>query len=178
MADDLLEGRVGEGVELHLDHRPHAVHGHAHRHPDDAGLGERGVEAAGLAELGGEPVGDPEDAAERSDVLTEHQHGGVLGHRVAQGPVEGLRHVELLVCGSCGLRCGELARQLAGELVGTSSLLFDQLRCGLGVDVAEEVVVVRRYVDVQTVAGALGDSLGFSASCAAASSVRGPSARR
>ena len=31
VADDLLERRVGEGVELHLDHRAHAVHGHARR---------------------------------------------------------------------------------------------------------------------------------------------------
>ena len=67
------------------------------READDAGLGQRGVEAAVLAELGGQPVGDPEDAAERADVLAEHQHRRVLGHRVAQRPVERLRHRQLLV---------------------------------------------------------------------------------
>ena len=72
VADDLLERRVGEGVELHLDHRAHSVHRHPDGHPDDAGLGQRGVEAAVLAEVLGQPVGDPEDAAERTDVLAEH----------------------------------------------------------------------------------------------------------
>ena len=86
VADDLLEGGVGEGVELHLDHRSHAVHGQADRHADDAGLGERGVEAAVLAELGGEPVGDPEDTAERADVLPEDQDRRILGQGSRAGP--------------------------------------------------------------------------------------------
>jgi hypothetical protein len=52
VADDLLEGRVGEGVELHLDDRPHAVDGHAHGHSDDAGFRQGRVEAALLTEGG------------------------------------------------------------------------------------------------------------------------------
>ena len=71
MRDELLERRVRERVELHLDDRPEPVHRHAEREADDPALGQRGVEAAVLAEVAGEPVGDPEDAAERADVLTE-----------------------------------------------------------------------------------------------------------
>ncbi|MDQ0866511.1 hypothetical protein QF036_004092 [Arthrobacter globiformis] len=72
MADDLLEGRVGEGVELHLDDRPHAVDGHAHRHADDPGLGQGRVEAALLTEGGHQPISDAEDPAQLADVLAEH----------------------------------------------------------------------------------------------------------
>nr|BFF17728.1 hypothetical protein GCM10025730_12490 [Promicromonospora thailandica] len=96
VADDLLEGRVRERVELHLDHGPHAVHGQADSEPRDARLRERRVEAAVLAELCREPVGDPEDAAERPDVLAEHEHRRVLGQGVAQGPVDRLRRTERL----------------------------------------------------------------------------------
>jgi hypothetical protein len=89
---DLLERRVGERVELHLDHRAEAVHRHADGHADDAGLGQRGVEAAVRAELRRQAVGDPEDAAQCADVLAEHQHGVVLAHRVTQCGVERLAH--------------------------------------------------------------------------------------
>jgi hypothetical protein len=61
---DLLERRVRERVELHLHHRSQPGHGQADREADDAGLGQRGVEAALVAEAGQQPVGDPEDAAE------------------------------------------------------------------------------------------------------------------
>ena len=105
--DELLERRVGEGVELHLHDRPQPVHRHADGRAEDARLGERGVGAAVLAELRGQPVGDPEDAAERADVLAEDVHVRVLGERVAQGAVEGLRHRGGLA-GPCprGLRPG------------------------------------------------------------------------
>src|SRR5699024_4790966 len=96
MADDLFEGRVGECVELHLDAGTHAVQRHADGHTDDAAFCDWGVEAAGFAELGGESIGDPEDAAEWTDVLTEDVHRLVLGHGVPQCTVEGLCH------GQCG----------------------------------------------------------------------------
>ena len=87
VVDDLLERRVGERVELHLDDRAHPVHRHADRHADDAGLGERGVEAAALAEPGGEAVGDPEDAAERCRRPRRRPAtAGVVGERVARAP--------------------------------------------------------------------------------------------
>jgi hypothetical protein len=92
MADQLLERRVGEGVELHLHDRPQPVHGHADGRPEDARLGERRVRAAVLAELLGEPVGDPEDAAEGADVLAHDMDGRVGCHGVAQRAPEGLRH--------------------------------------------------------------------------------------
>ena len=92
MADQLLERRVGEGVELHLDDRPQPVHRHADGGAQDAGLGERGVGAAVLAELLGQAVGDPEDAAQGADVLAHDMDGRVLGHGVAQRAGQRLRH--------------------------------------------------------------------------------------
>ena len=74
LAHDLVEGRVDEAVELDLADRPVAAHGKADGGADDAGLGERGVDHALLAEVLLQPVGDPEDAAELADVLTHHQH--------------------------------------------------------------------------------------------------------
>ncbi len=90
VADHLLERGVAERVELHLDDRPEALHREPDGEPGDAGLGQRGVEAAVLAELRGQPVGDPEDAAEGADVLTEDQHVLVLGQGVAQRRVQRL----------------------------------------------------------------------------------------
>lgn len=95
VAHDLLERRVGERVELHLDYRPPAVHGHPDRHPDDARLRQRGVETVTLTECGGEPVGHPEHPAQRSDVLPENDDALVGGHRVAQRGVDRLRHGHL-----------------------------------------------------------------------------------
>ena len=55
---------------------------------DDAGLGQRRVEDAVLAEPGRQPVGDAEDPAERADVLAEDDDPLVGGQAVGQGPVE------------------------------------------------------------------------------------------
>ena len=79
VAGDLLEGRVGEGVELHLDHRPRPYIAMPMAVPTMPGLGQRGVEHPGLAEACRQPVGDPEDAAERADVLAEDDHPLVGG---------------------------------------------------------------------------------------------------
>ena len=49
------------------------------------GLGERGVEAAALAEPGLQSVGHAEDAAERADVLAEDDDALVGRHRVGEG---------------------------------------------------------------------------------------------
>jgi hypothetical protein len=49
--DDLLEARVHEHVELDLDDRQQAVHGHSDRGSDDACLGQRGVHDPLGAEL-------------------------------------------------------------------------------------------------------------------------------
>jgi hypothetical protein len=55
MAGDLLEGRVGEGVELHLHDRAQAVHRHPDGGADDAGLGQRRIEDPGLARTAASP---------------------------------------------------------------------------------------------------------------------------
>jgi len=81
--DDLLEGGVGEGVELHLDDRFEAGHGHADGEADDARLGQGGVEAPGGAEVAGQPVGHSEDPAQGADVLAEHDDFLIRGERVA-----------------------------------------------------------------------------------------------
>ena len=44
------------------------------------------------AELGLEPLGDPEDAAERTDVLAHQDHLRVVEERLAQARVQRLRH--------------------------------------------------------------------------------------
>ena len=61
VAGDLLERGVCEGVELHLDDRAGTTHGQTHGGPGDPGLGQRGVEAAVVAEAPGQTVGDAED---------------------------------------------------------------------------------------------------------------------
>ena len=55
-------------------------------------LRQRGVETPLLAEGFGQSLGHPEHAAELGDVLAEHQHPLVGGHRVVQCPVDRLRH--------------------------------------------------------------------------------------
>ena len=96
LADDLVVGRVDEAVELDLDDRAVAAHRHADRGADDAGLGERAVDDAVLAEVLLQAVGDPEDAAELADVLTHDQDLVVVLHRLAQPHVEALGEGDLL----------------------------------------------------------------------------------
>lgn len=92
---DLLEGGVREGVELHFHHGPEAAHRHADGQSDDAGLGQRGVEAPLLAEVACQSVGDPEDTAEGADVLAEDEYALVLTQCVAKSGVQRLRHRDL-----------------------------------------------------------------------------------
>ena len=80
---DLFEGRVGECIELHLDHGPKAPHRHPDRKSDDSGLRQRGIETAVGAERLGKAVGDAKDASQRADVLAEHHHGIVIFERIA-----------------------------------------------------------------------------------------------
>ena len=156
VADQLLERRVGEGVELHLDDRPQPVHRHADGRAEDARLGERGVRAAVLAELLGESVGDPEDAAEGADVLAHDVHGRVVGHGVAQRAVEGLRHGGGLargrrLAGSSPARAPAVPACRASVGSASSSArsraaCSRSWRCGLGVDVGEQVHRVEHRV--------------------------------
>ena len=51
LRDDLVEGRVDEPVELDLADRPVPAHGQPDRRADDAGLGQRRVDDAAVAEV-------------------------------------------------------------------------------------------------------------------------------
>lgn len=64
LADDLVEGRVDEAVELDLADGAVAAQRHADRGADDAGLGERAVDDAVLAEVLLQALGDAEDTTE------------------------------------------------------------------------------------------------------------------
>ena len=90
LADDLVERRVHEAVELDLADRPVAAQREPDRGAHDAGLGQRGVDDAALAEVLLQPVGDPEHAAELAHVLTHDEHLGVVVERLAQAGVERL----------------------------------------------------------------------------------------
>ncbi|MDQ0894024.1 hypothetical protein QFZ26_001579 [Agromyces ramosus] len=103
---DLVERGEDEAVELDLDDRPVAAHREADRGADDARLGERGVEYALVAELGREPLGHAEHAAERTDVLAHEQHLVVGAHRVAEAGGDRLRHRQGLHAAALGLGDG------------------------------------------------------------------------
>jgi len=81
---DLVEGREDEAVELDLADRPVAAQRQADRRADDAGLGQRAVDDPALAEVILQAVGDPEDAAQLSDVLAHEQDLRVAVHGAAQ----------------------------------------------------------------------------------------------
>ncbi len=92
VADDLVERRVGEPVELDLRNRDEAAHRQPDRDADDRRLRQRRIETPPVAEGFGQPLGHPEDSAELGDVLAEDQDPVVGGHRVVQRPVDRLRH--------------------------------------------------------------------------------------
>ena len=96
LGDDLVVGGEDEPVELDLAHRPVAAHGQADGGAEDAGLGERGVDDAVLAEVLLQAVGDPEDPAELADVLAHEHDLGVVLHGLAQAEVERLADGERL----------------------------------------------------------------------------------
>src|SRR5690606_4408340 len=91
---DLVERREDEPVELDLADGPVAAHGEADGRADDAGLRERRVHDALLAELGLQPVGHAEDAAQRADVLAHEHDLVVVPHRGPQALVDGLAERE------------------------------------------------------------------------------------
>lgn len=101
MADNLLESRVGERVELHFDNRPHAVDGHTHGHTDDPRLSQGRVEAALFAEGFHESVGYAEDTTQHADILAEDQDRIIRVHGIRHRSVQRLGH-------GYGLRSGFL----------------------------------------------------------------------
>ena len=88
LADDLVDRGEDEPVELDLADRPVAAQGQADRRADDAGLGQRGVDHPGLAEILLQAVGHAEDPAQLADVLAHDQDLGVVLERLAQSLVE------------------------------------------------------------------------------------------
>ena len=77
MRDQLVEAGIGEGVVLHLAHRPPARHAEADGGTEDPGLRQRRVDAAVGAEAFAQSSGSPEDAARSPDVLA-HDHDVVV----------------------------------------------------------------------------------------------------
>src|SRR6478735_10725919 len=96
LADDLVEGRIDEAVELDLADGAVAAQRHADRGADDAGLGERAVDDAVLAEVLLQALGDAEDATELADVLTDEHDLGVGLHGLAQAVGDALAERDLL----------------------------------------------------------------------------------
>src|SRR3954449_5364154 len=94
LADDLVERREHEAVELDLADRPEPSNRQSDGRADDARLGERGVDDAVLTEVLLQPVSDAEDAAEPTDVLTHDDDLRVVLERLAQSLVEGLAESE------------------------------------------------------------------------------------
>ncbi len=107
LADDLVVRRVDEAVELDLADRPVAADREPDRGADDAGLGQRGVDDAVLAEVLLQAVGDPEDAAELADVLAHQDDLGVVLHGLAQAGVECLADGERLGGHQCASPANE-----------------------------------------------------------------------
>ena len=93
LGEDLVE--AGEDVigELDLGDGLQAVKPHADRGGDDAALGDRRVEHAGLAIFLLQAGGDPEDAAEIADILAEHDDVRIARHHHVVGAVQRLDHV-------------------------------------------------------------------------------------
>ena len=173
--DHLLERRIAERVELHLDDGAHAVHRHADRGADDARLGERRVPDAVLAELRLQAVGDAEHAAERADVLAVDDDAVVVGHRVAQRGVQRAGHRELRRGGCRGASCrvvvavigrllrgsGAAACERAGRELGLEAgALLEEGGARTRVDVVEELERVEVGLDRHDVARVRGDRLG------------------
>jgi len=74
LAEDLVAGGINVVRELHLGHRPQAVHAHADRRADDRALRDRRIEHTLLAVLALQAVGDAEHPAEEAHVLAHHHH--------------------------------------------------------------------------------------------------------
>src|SRR6266478_6534113 len=88
---DLVEALEGEARELDLADGLEAVEGHADGGPDDGRFGQRAVDDALGTELPLQIIGHAEDA----DVLAQDEHVSVVFHRLEEGEVERLDHVEL-----------------------------------------------------------------------------------
>src|SRR6266508_6777316 len=95
MVLDLVKALEGEARELDLADGLEAVEGHADGGPDDGCFGQRAVDDALGTELPLQIIGHAEDAAVHADVLAQDEHVSVALHRLEEGEVERLDHVQL-----------------------------------------------------------------------------------
>ncbi len=106
---DLVVGGIHVVGELDLDARPQAVGRHPDRRADDAGLVDRGVEAAVVAEPLLQPERAAEHPAEVADVLAEHDDAVVALHRHRVRVTDRLDHRhrrhQSPTCSRCSRRC-------------------------------------------------------------------------
>ena len=133
LGHDLVERGMDEVGELDLGDGQQAVQGHPDGDPDDEGLGQRRVDDPLLAELLHEPLGDPEHAAARADVLAQDDDALVALHLVPEGVVD--RGDDVLLGHESALRLGEHVPQgRLGVGVGRAPGLLDR-----GVDLGLEL---------------------------------------
>ena len=92
---DLVECEEAEVDGHYLDHRVESAHGRTDGRADNAGLSDRGVEHAFLAELLQQPRGDGVGAAVQADVFAHEEYPFVADHLLAQGFAEGVAHAHL-----------------------------------------------------------------------------------
>ena len=95
IVSELAHRRVDVVRELDFRHRLEPVHRHADGRGDDATLGDGRIEHTVLAVLALQAVGDAEHAAEVTDILAHHDHGGIARHHHVHGGVQRLDHVHL-----------------------------------------------------------------------------------
>ncbi len=90
-----IEGGVYEVRELDLRNGDETIERRADCNAHDAGLGERHVEDACLAELRVKPFSGAEDTALAADVLAHHEHPLVALHLLGDGRAHCLDHPHL-----------------------------------------------------------------------------------
>ena len=111
LAADLVGGVVQIGQVLDLRDGQQPADAGAQGQSEDRLLVEQRVENPCRPGCCGQPPGHAVDTALAGDVLAEQQRLGVVGQRLAQRPVDGLRHrdrrpVVPAVCPGCGLSGG------------------------------------------------------------------------
>ena len=127
LGHDLVVRRVHVVGELDLDARPQPVRRHADRGADDAGLVDRCVEAAVLAEALLQALRATEHAAEVADVLAEHDHAS---RRAPSRPTCASRIASIIVIVGIGCTtCSRCSRRWRGIVANTSSNIV----AGLGI---------------------------------------------
>ena len=90
LARDLVEGGENEAVELNLGNGAVPAQRHADGGADNAGLPQRAIHDAAVAEAGLQALGHAVHAAKLADILTEQNHGAVSLQGILQAASNGL----------------------------------------------------------------------------------------